>query len=92
MRVRGHVMVAAARPQNCEFFDSAGGLVYRAMRIVRFSVDVSGVRQLRQRHPIQPPSLHEVTTPPQAPAVDPGAAGNEPAMRTTPFPGGESQP
>ena len=51
------------------------------MRIVRFSVDVSGIRQLRQRHPLQPPSLHEVTDSPQRSAVDPEPEDNGRTMR-----------
>ena len=54
------------------------------MRIVRFTVDVSGIRQLRQRHPVFPPTLPQVTDAPQAPVAGPAGEGDGRTVRTTP--------
>ena len=52
------------------------------MRIVRFSVDVSEIRQLRHRKPLQPAdSAPQPTLPP---AEDPGAPGAGPTVRANP--------
>jgi hypothetical protein len=50
------------------------------MRIVRFTVDVSAIRQLRHRQPLQ--AAHLTTTPQQPPPGDPTPPGGGPTMRT----------
>ena len=51
------------------------------MRIVRFTVDVSAIRQLRHRPPLQPG--HVTPAPQQPPAGAPTPSGGGPTMRTT---------
>jgi hypothetical protein len=50
------------------------------MHIVRFTADVSAIRQLRHRQPLQP--AHVTTAPQQPPAGDPSRSGGGPTMCT----------
>ena len=50
------------------------------MRIVRFTVDVSAIRQLRHRQPFKPAQV--TTAPQQPPPGDPTPPGGGPTMRT----------
>jgi|GEM_PF-3768160 len=60
------------------------------MRIVRFTVDVSAIRQLRHRQPLQP--AHVTTAPQQPPPGDPSRHGGGPTMRTTESAGPDTRP
>jgi hypothetical protein len=50
------------------------------MRIVRFTVDVSAIRQLRHRTPLDPAHLPPPSQ--QPPAADPSPTGGGPTVRT----------